>query len=108
MSNSRQAKTFYILNRQKMCNINHKCENNVIIVGRRQQVNLITSWLDLSNVYGSSKEEQHDLRTSSGGMIKSNTYIVIYRVHQVSELCVTPSEQCVSYIMVRTSYTSIR
>ncbi|XP_071181819.1 salivary peroxidase/catechol oxidase-like isoform X2 [Mytilus edulis] len=38
--------------------------------GPRQQENAITSWLDLSSVYGSSDEELQNLRSSGNGKMK--------------------------------------
>lgn len=38
----------------------------------REQVNQITSYIDASNVYGSSLDRAHSLRTFSGGKLKSN------------------------------------
>ncbi|KAK4295988.1 hypothetical protein Pmani_031488 [Petrolisthes manimaculis] len=42
--------------------------------GPREQMNQITSYLDASNVYGSSLKEMRELRTFTGGLLKdSNT-----------------------------------
>jgi hypothetical protein len=38
----------------------------------RQQINAITSYLDLSQVYGSSQEVADALRTHSGGLLKTS------------------------------------
>jgi hypothetical protein len=38
----------------------------------RQQINAVTSYLDLSNVYGSTQEVADALRTSSGGRLKTS------------------------------------
>merc|ERR1719411_858857 len=35
----------------------------------REQVNQLTAWLDLSQVYGSDIEEQRDLRARGGGLL---------------------------------------
>jgi len=37
-----------------------------VVDGARQQVNLITAFIDASNVYGSDEERAHDLRTLDG------------------------------------------
>lgn len=41
--------------------------------GPRQQLNAITSWLDLSSVYGSSDEELNVLSTGSDGLLKTSS-----------------------------------
>jgi hypothetical protein len=38
----------------------------------RQQINAVTSYLDLSNVYGSTKEVADALRTFTGGLLKTS------------------------------------
>lgn len=38
----------------------------------REQINLITSWIDGSNVYGSDLETSRSLRTLSGGLMKTS------------------------------------
>ncbi|CAM1322530.1 Uncharacterised protein g8147 [Pycnogonum litorale] len=40
-------------------------------LGPREQINQITSFLDASNVYGSSEEESQDLRLAQDGKLKS-------------------------------------
>ena len=39
-------------------------------LGPRDQINQITSYLDGSNIYGSTAEEQHDLRLMAKGKLK--------------------------------------
>uniref|UniRef100_A0A7E4VZX5 Chorion peroxidase n=1 Tax=Panagrellus redivivus TaxID=6233 RepID=A0A7E4VZX5_PANRE len=39
-------------------------------LGPRQQANLATSFLDLSNIYGSQKERTHELRQYEGGLLR--------------------------------------
>ncbi|XP_033762656.1 uncharacterized protein LOC117344118 [Pecten maximus] len=41
-------------------------------LGYREQVNVLTSYIDASNVYGSTQEEQNELRTFSHGKLKKN------------------------------------
>ncbi|XP_052064578.1 peroxidase-like protein [Mytilus californianus] len=41
--------------------------------GPRQQLNALTSWLDLSQVYGSSDEELSDLSTGNDGLLKEGS-----------------------------------
>ena len=38
--------------------------------GQRQQLNLLTSYIDASNVYGSTRERQEILRLFVGGKIR--------------------------------------
>lgn len=51
----------------------------VTIVGAREQLNQLTSFLDASQIYGSSTQETSDLRDLTPGklQIKTNNY---YRV----------------------------
>ena len=47
-------------------------------LGPRDQINQITSYLDASNVYGSSDEEMNQLRLFSGGASTLTRCIVLY------------------------------
>ena len=46
--------------------------------GRREQINIITSYLDASNVYGSSKEEADHIRSKLNGKHKNCVDLVFW------------------------------
>lgn len=47
--------------------------NCVTFAGPREQLNQVTSFIDASVVYGSSRDESNLLRTFSGGQMKTQT-----------------------------------
>lgn len=47
-------------------------------LSRREQLDLVTQWIDSSSMYGQDSETSHDLRTHEYGMLKtSKVYIFI-------------------------------
>ena len=48
--------------------------------GYREQINQLTHWLDLSQVYGSSAEENGEVRAFSGTYITVDIYKIIYKL----------------------------
>ncbi|XP_046553516.1 chorion peroxidase-like [Haliotis rubra] len=48
-----------------------RAEASTISTSHREQINMITSYIDANSVYGGSVEESDQLRTKSGGLLKT-------------------------------------
>ena len=61
-------------------------------LGPRDQINQITSYIDASNVYGSTAEDTHQLRLMAKGT--KSLFVVMVRLSQVLNMrvCHYPSE----------------
>uniref|UniRef100_A0A914YH67 Peroxidase n=1 Tax=Panagrolaimus superbus TaxID=310955 RepID=A0A914YH67_9BILA len=66
-------------------------------LGHREQINTVTSFLDASTIYGSSKEQMEKLRTSEGGLLITSSYgsllDLLPQDVQSNEYCQSPTRK---------------
>jgi peroxidase len=69
-------------NRGQRCQVTQRSAANFqnfdCNLGAREQTNLLTSWIDLSSIYGNTKEASHSLRSHHGGKL---IYSKIRNIH---------------------------
>jgi len=76
--------------------------------GVRDQVNVLTSWLDNSNVYGSNQADTNDIRDARSPLLKNNPRLTRIRGRGIPPSCQTVRAEAVSCQDMCASDTSRR